>query len=93
MTVFGAQKTLDCFEKNKIDIVLTGHVHHASVTKLGTNHKTLYISASTALSSRKRNQDNGFNIIRLEENRIDVDMLTLNDDKFTKNALVQKKLI
>jgi 3',5'-cyclic AMP phosphodiesterase CpdA len=55
VTVFGGKKTLTLIKDLKIDLVLTGHVHHASITMLGDKtHQTIYLSASTALSSRTR---------------------------------------
>lgn len=75
--VFGAQQALNALNDMKVDLVLTGHVHHASVTTIGDiDHRTLYLSASTALSSRLRKQQNGFNIIQLNDDKIDIEIYT-----------------
>jgi hypothetical protein len=66
-----------------VDLILTGHVHHASITTLGDEqHQNVYLSASTALSSRKRGQENGFNIITLEEDEFDIEIFTLENTRF-----------
>lgn len=73
--VFGARKALNVLNELKVDLVLTGHVHHASVTSLGDiDHKTIYLSASTALSSRLRKQQNGFNLIELDRSHLNVEI-------------------
>ncbi len=68
VTVFGRKRTLQTIRDLKVDLVLTGHVHHASITTVGDGeHQTVYLSASTALSSRIRGQENGFNVIDLDD--------------------------
>ncbi len=81
--VFGRKRTLQCFQDLNIDLVLTGHVHHASITTLGDQeHQTVYLSASTALSSRVRGQENGFNVIDLKGDTMNIDVLGLKNDGF-----------
>jgi len=83
VTVFGRKRTLQCFQDLKIDLVLTGHVHHASITTLGDQeHQTVYLSASTALSSRMRGQENGFNVIDLKGDKMNIEVLALNNRRF-----------
>ncbi|MBI1327306.1 MAG: metallophosphoesterase [Alphaproteobacteria bacterium] len=62
VTVFGVKKAMRKIHDLKIDLVLTGHVHHASITVV---EDTVFASASTATSFRHRVQDNGFNVIDL----------------------------
>jgi 3',5'-cyclic AMP phosphodiesterase CpdA len=64
VTVFGASAAMDLLREQEVDIVLTGHVHHASVT---VQDDTVFISASTAISGRVRQQKNGFNIIDIDD--------------------------
>jgi 3',5'-cyclic AMP phosphodiesterase CpdA len=79
--VFGAKRAMQRLNAMKVDLVLTGHVHHASVTTIGTlDHKTIYLSASTTLSSRLRAQSNGFNRIDITKNKIDVGLYTFDDN-------------
>lgn len=83
VTVFGRKRTLDTFYDLKIDLVLTGHVHHASVTTLGDHvHQCVYVSASTALSSRTRNHENGYNVIDLQGNQMIIDILAFHGGAF-----------
>lgn len=83
--VFGARKTLECLESLKVDLVLTGHVHHASVTTIGdVHHQTVYLSASTALSSRLREQQNGFNLIDLGKGGMAIDVYSYEDGGFKR---------
>lgn len=84
--VFGAQRAIDALNELKVDLVLTGHVHHASVTTLGDiDHKTVYLSASTALSSRLRKQENGFNVIDIDSQSLDIEMHIHDGDAFKVN--------
>ncbi len=71
--VFGAKNAMNALNDMKVDLVLTGHVHHASVTTIGDiDHRTLYLSASTALSSRRRKQQNGFNEIEINPDSMSI---------------------
>lgn len=62
--VFGGKKALEVILDLKVDLVLSGHVHHASITKI---KDTVFVGASTALSSRLRRQENGYNVIDIDE--------------------------
>lgn len=87
VSVFGAQKTMDTLGALEIDLVLTGHVHHASITSVKNGaHCCVYLSASTALSSRLRIQENGFNVITLEEERMKIDIYALQGGVFKLKA-------
>jgi 3',5'-cyclic AMP phosphodiesterase CpdA len=81
--VFGAKQALSQINKLKVDLVLTGHVHHASITTLGdVEHRTTYLSASTALSSRTREQENGFNVIHMTPSEMAIEIHTLAGNGF-----------
>ena len=81
VTVFGGKKTMQLIQNLKIDLVLTGHVHHASISTFGDDHhKTVFLSASTALSSRLRDHENGFNLITLDDISMQVDVYSLTDN-------------
>lgn len=87
VTVFGRKRTLQAVQDLKIDLVLTGHVHYASMTTRGDDtHQTVYLSASTALSSRTRGQQNGFNLIVLEGPVMQIETHILQDGTFTPVA-------
>lgn len=83
VTVFGRKAMLQTLQDLQIDLVLTGHVHHASITMRGDgNHQTIYLSASTAMSSRLRSQENGFNVITLSGDKMKIEILKLQNDHF-----------
>jgi len=94
VTVFGYQRALTAMQELKVDLVLTGHVHHASITTKGDeDHQTVYLSASTALSSRLRGQENGFNVITLEDNNFTVQIYKLSSGGFiVTDTLTHKRL-
>lgn len=92
VTVFGGKKAMRAIEDHNIDLVLTGHIHHASVTTRGDqDHQTTYISASTALSSRLRDQENGFNVIDLDERSYNLSVYTLGNGAFTCSQSINKQ--
>lgn len=93
-TVFGAQRALAQLNEMEVDLVLTGHVHHASVTTLGDiDHKTVYLSASTATSSRLRKQVNGFNLIDITEDMINIDIYTHTGQNFEQTEHYQQGVV
>lgn len=83
VTVFGAEKAMRKMDELGIDLVLTGHVHHASVT---TINKTVYCSASTAISQRLRDQENGFNLIEFREKEFEITHYVYKDGTFEKSV-------
>jgi len=81
--VYGAKQAMARLNEMEVDLVLTGHVHHASVTTIGdVDHRTLYLSASTALSSRLRSQQNGFNVIEVDSERMDIALYAHDGEGF-----------
>ena len=92
VTVFGRKRTLNLIQDLKIDIVLTGHVHHASMTLRGDEqHQTVYLSASTALSSRTRGQENGFNVITLNDDSMVIEVLKLDGSDFKVQQVFEQR--
>jgi 3',5'-cyclic AMP phosphodiesterase CpdA len=92
VTVFGRKRTLEAIDKSGIDLVLTGHVHHASFTLMGKENKTVYLSASTTLSRRVRKQENGFNAIELEGNELKATSYIYSGNRFDiKDSFVYKR--
>lgn len=83
VVVFGGRKMMSCLKDNGVDLVMTGHVHHACIDAYGDDkHKTVYLSASTALSRRIRHQENGFNLIQLDESELKIDIFKLQNGMF-----------
>lgn len=92
VTVFGRKAALQQIHALKIDLVLTGHVHHASVATRGDEtHQTLFLSASTALSSRRRGQQNGFNVITLDGLAMHIETHVLQDGGFSRITSYEHK--
>lgn len=56
----------------KTELVLTGHIHHASVTTTGGDTQLASIGAASATSTRLRDQTNGFNVIETNESDIQI---------------------
>ena len=84
--VFGGKKALKAFEHSNVDLVLTGHVHHASIETFEKKNgrRLIFVSASTTLSSRTRSQGNGFNVIDIDDSAINIEFYQLASDGFQK---------
>lgn len=81
--VFGSERAMQAMKDMKVDLVLTGHVHHASITLLDEGgYKTIFLSASTALSTRLRMQKNGYNVINIQNGIIDIDVYAYENGVF-----------
>ncbi|MDB5491723.1 MAG: metallophosphoesterase [Micavibrio sp.] len=81
--VFGSGRAMQAIKDMKVDLVLTGHVHHASITQVEEDgHKTIFLSASTALSTRLRMQKNGYNIINIHDGVINIDICAYENGVF-----------
>lgn len=82
--VYGGDRALEEIKKMKVDLVLTGHVHHASATTIEyEGHRTIFLSASTALSRRLRQSANGYNVITIQEETLKIEMFTYKDNSFS----------
>ena len=81
--VFGGQRALTALKQMKVDLVLTGHVHHASITTIeDEGHNTVFLSASTALSNRLRTQTNGYNVVTFDDEKIIIEIFLHADSGF-----------
>lgn len=81
--VFGSERAMQAIKDMKVDLVLTGHVHHASITTIDEEgHKTVFLSASTALSTRLRRQKNGYNVINIHESVINIEVYAYDNGVF-----------
>lgn len=84
--IYGGRRALRKIEDLDIHLVLSGHVHHASITQLG---KTIYASASTAISTRLRYQENGFNVINIYPGSFEICHFTHDRAQFMQTSLRQ----
>lgn len=68
--------SFDTLVENGIDLILTGHVHKAHVELITTPHhgSCVLVQASTACSTRLRQDANGFALIRFDYPRLSVDI-------------------
>ena len=80
-----AGETLDIILSNEVPLVLMGHRHVPWGVKI---HKTLLVNAGTFSCTRTRAHfGNTFNIIDINENKVEVTVVNINKDK--KNKMVK----
>lgn len=83
ITVFNGRKLLRTIDEARIDLVLAGHQHHAYIeSRNSPDHTTLFVSASTAMSTRTRRQPNGYNLLHLSPDTVRIDLLRLENGHF-----------
>jgi 3',5'-cyclic AMP phosphodiesterase CpdA len=73
--VWGSTDMLHVLESQQVDVVLTGHIHHASILPHDEGRGPVMIGASSATSTRLRGQSNGYNILRLSREKIDIELV------------------
>jgi 3',5'-cyclic AMP phosphodiesterase CpdA len=94
VTVFNSDKLLKTVGEQKVDIVLSGHQHHAYVeTRVMNGHTTLFVCASTAMSVRIRKQPQGFNLLDFTDKSVRIELHQLSGDRFvTQSAVTHTKV-
>lgn len=81
--VYGSAHAMKALKEMSVDIILTGHTHHASVTTMDNEmHRMVFLSASTALSTRLRLHKNGYNTIDIHPDRIAINIYAYENGKF-----------
>lgn len=66
-----------------VDLVLTGHVHHAHVELIvGAAGSCVLVQSSTATSTRLRGDANGYGLIRIDMPRMDITVQGWTGDRF-----------
>jgi 3',5'-cyclic AMP phosphodiesterase CpdA len=65
-----ARMAMDAFSQSRVDLILSGHLHLSRLTSSAVRYgiegySSLLIQAGTAISSRRRNESNSFNVIRI----------------------------
>ncbi len=66
----------------RVDLVMTGHIHHATVTLTGGDNQLASIGAASATSTRLRRHGNGYNLISVTPETIIVHLKELDGNKF-----------
>ncbi|MEX0780549.1 MAG: metallophosphoesterase family protein [Balneolales bacterium] len=84
-----AARALEVFERCDVDLLLAGHLHHGYTGDIRTFYPSskrsiIVAQAGTAISNRMRNEPNGYNFIRLEHERIDIEVRRWNSKEFTE---------
>ena len=85
--VGSAETALEAFARDKVDLILTGHVHVADADAHEHYGRSMIIArAGTASSTRVRGEAPSFNLIELSEGRADIDTLSLGADGYQSTA-------
>ncbi len=74
-----AQRALEVFKQHGVDLLLAGHLHRSYAGDVTTHHTTiersiLVVQASTATSTRLRDDPNAFNLLIIDGNRLTLDV-------------------
>jgi 3',5'-cyclic AMP phosphodiesterase CpdA len=72
-----AARALEVIERCGVDLLLAGHLHHGYTGDVrtfypSTRRSIIVVQAGTAISRRMRHEPNGYNLIRLDRERIEV---------------------
>lgn len=73
--VWGSTDMMKILEEQQVDIVLTGHIHHASILTYETRRGPVMVGSASATSTRLRKQSNGYNILRIGADSIDIELI------------------
>lgn len=85
-----AKHAMRAFADCKVDIVLSGHLHVSqaitSETLYAGSHAALLIQAGTAASSRRRDEKNAFNLLRIADFNVTIERLGWQNGNFATVA-------
>lgn len=75
-----AKAAMAIFAQCGVDVLLAGHLHTSRAAGTAdrfalSGYQALVVSAGTATSTRVRGETNSFNVLRLHQNRVEVDRL------------------
>lgn len=73
--VWGSTELMQVLESQQVDVVLTGHIHHASILPYKDARGPVMVGSASATSTRLRKQGNGYNIVRLFDDKIDIELI------------------
>ena len=82
-----AQMAMAGFAQCGVDMILSGHLHVGHIGQSATRYKipgysALVVQSGTATSSRRRGENNSFNIIAIDQPHVRIDRLTSNGTSF-----------
>jgi len=83
-----AQMAIAGFSQCRVDMILSGHLHVGYIRNSATRykipgHSALLIQSATATSSRRRGENNSFNIIAIDRLHVRIDCMTWDGTSFT----------
>lgn len=93
-----SKKAMTVIEECGIDMLLSGHLHIGYSGDIRTYYakekrSLISVQAGTAISIRRRNEPNGYNIIDIDNTNINIQVRSWQDGLFSKNNLTSYKLI
>ncbi|WP_131196250.1 metallophosphoesterase family protein [Lichenihabitans psoromatis] len=70
----------------RIDVILSGHLHTSGIGQSTTRyplpgHAALLIQAGTATSTRRRGEENAFNVIRIADRQVAIERMAWRPDR------------
>jgi 3',5'-cyclic AMP phosphodiesterase CpdA len=73
-----ARLAMETFADCRVDLLLSGHLHHGDIGNTATRYRiegysALVIHAGTATSTRRRRELNSFNVVRVDGPEVDVE--------------------
>ena len=82
-----AQMAMAGFAQCHVDMILSGHLHVGHIGQSATRykiprHSALVVRSGTATSSRRRGENNSFNIITIDRPRVRIDRLIWDGTSF-----------
>lgn len=74
--VWGSTDLLGVLESQAVDIVLTGHIHHASILPTESERRgPVMIGSASATSTRLRRQSNGYNLLHIGPEAVNIELV------------------
>lgn len=73
--VWGSTDMMAALVDQHVDVILTGHIHHASIFHDAEARGPVMVGSATATSSRLRRQSNGYNLLRISPPAIDIELI------------------